>query len=74
MTPRIDTSQVVTIATATKRLSTSRQAVWEAITRGRLKTVDVAGVTFITLKSLEDYLKTRRPWGGPKSKRKTTKT
>ena len=68
MTPKIDTRQIVTITTAAKQLKISRQATWEAVASGRLKTVDIDGVTFVTLESVEQYLKTRRP-GGPKSKR-----
>jgi hypothetical protein len=70
MTPRIDTNKIVTIATAAQQLTISRQAAWEAVANGRLKTVEIDGVTFVTLKSVQQYLKTRRP-GGPKSKRKT---
>jgi hypothetical protein len=70
MTPRIDTDKVLTIASAAKQLKISRQAAWDAVAKGRLKTVDIDGVTFITLGSIQKYLKTRRP-GGPKSKRKS---
>ena len=70
MTPRIDTSKIVTIATAAQQLKISRQAAWEAVANGRLKTVDIDGVTFVTVNSVQHYLKTRRP-GGPKSKRKS---
>ena len=69
MTPRIDTRKIVTIPTAAKQLKISRQAAWEAVANGRLKTVDIDGVTFVTVTSVQQYLKTRRP-GGPKSKRK----
>lgn len=69
MTPRIDTTKVVTVSTAANQLKISRQAAWDAVANGRLKTVDIDGVTFVTLKSVQQYLKTRRP-GGPKSKRK----
>jgi hypothetical protein len=68
MTPKIDTRQIVTIATAAKQLKISRQAAWEAVANGRLKTVDIDSVTFVTVTSVQQYLKTRRP-GGPKSKR-----
>ncbi len=68
MTPRIDTTKIVTIATAATQLKISRQAAWDAVANGRLKTVDIDGVTFVTLRSVQRYLKTRRP-GGPKSKR-----
>ena len=69
MTPRIDTNKIVTIATAAKQLKISRQAAWEAVANGRLITVDIDGVTFVTVTSVQQYHKTRRP-GGPKSKRK----
>jgi predicted DNA-binding protein (UPF0251 family) len=69
MAPRIDTSKIVTIATAAKQLNISRQAAWQAVANGRLKTVEIDGVTFVSVKSVQQYLNTRRP-GGPKSKRK----
>jgi hypothetical protein len=68
MTPRIDTNKIVTIATAAKQLKISRQAAWDAVASGRLKTVDIDGVQFVTLKSVQEYLKSRRP-RGPKPKR-----
>ena len=71
MTPRIDTSKVMTVAAAAAELKISRQAVWLAISKGRLKTVAIGGVTFVSKQSLQQYLKTRRP-GGPKSKRHQT--
>ena len=39
MTPKIETRQIVTIATAAKQLKISRQATWEAVANDRLKTV-----------------------------------
>jgi hypothetical protein len=69
MTPRIDTNKIVTIATAAKQLKISRQAAWEAVASGRLKTIDIDGVQFVTLKSVQEYLKSRRP-RGPKPTRK----
>ena len=75
MTPRIriDTDEVMTVADAARALKISRQAAWDAVGNGRLKTIEVAGVTFVTRKSVDDYRKTRRP-GGPKPKKpRTTK-
>jgi len=46
--PRIDTRQVLTIAAAAKELRISRQALWQAIGKGRLTTVDIGGVIFVT--------------------------
>jgi ribosomal protein S11 len=69
MTPRIDTKKIVTISTAIKKLKISRQAAWDAVASGRLETVEIDDVTFVTLKSVQQYLKTRRP-RGPKPKRK----
>ncbi len=68
MAPRIDTSKIVTVATAAKQLKISRQAAWDAVASGRLETVDIDGVQFVTLKSVQEYLKSRRP-RGPKPKR-----
>jgi len=46
--PRIDTRQVLTIAAAAKQLRISRQALWQAIAKGWLTTVDIDGVIFVT--------------------------
>ena len=70
MTARIDTRKVMTVADAARALNISRQAAWLAVRNGRLKTVEVGGVTFVTQQSVQEYRKTRRP-GGPKSKRKS---
>jgi hypothetical protein len=68
MTPKVDTRTLLTIAAAAEQLKISRQAAHEAASKGRLKSVDISGVTFVTKKSVREYLKTRRP-GGPKPKR-----
>jgi hypothetical protein len=68
MTPKVDTRSLLTVAAAAKELNISRQAAWEAVDNGRLKKVEIAGVTFVTKKSIQQYRKTRRP-GGPKPKR-----
>ena len=70
MTPRIDTRKVMTVADAARSLKISRQAAWLAVGNGRLKTVKVGGLTFVTKQSVEQYRKNRHP-GGPKSKKKT---
>jgi hypothetical protein len=59
----------MTVADAARALNISRQAAWLAVANGRLKTVAVGGLTFVTHKSVEEYRKTRHP-GGPKQKRK----
>jgi hypothetical protein len=69
MTPKIDTRKVMTVANAARALKISRQAAWLAVGNGRLKTIEVGGLTFVTQQSVNQYRKTRRP-GGPKSKRK----
>lgn len=70
MAPTIDTRKVMTVANAARALKISRQAAWLAVANGRLKTVAVGGVTFVTTQSVKEYSKTRRP-GGPKPKRKS---
>jgi hypothetical protein len=71
MTPKVDTRTLMRIAAACKRLRISRQALYEALGKSRLKTVDIGGVPFVTKKSVEEYLKTRHPGGPKKRKRKT---
>jgi predicted DNA-binding protein (UPF0251 family) len=38
----------LTIAAAAKQLRISRQALWQAIAQGRLTTVNIDGVIFVT--------------------------
>jgi hypothetical protein len=72
MTPTIDTRQVMTVADAARALKISRQAAWLAVGKGRLQTIEVGGVTFVTQQSVKEYRKTRHPGGPkPKPKRKT---
>ena len=70
MTPKIDTRKVMTVADAARSLKISRQAAWLAVGNGRLKTVEVGGLTFVTKQSVDQYRKNRRP-RGPKPKRTT---
>ena len=70
MTPRIDTRKVMTVADAARSLKISRQAAWLAVGNGRLKKVEVGGLTFVTQQSVEQYRKTRKPRGPKSSKSK----
>lgn len=69
MTPRIESEKLITFSTAAKQLKISRQAVWDAVDKGRLKSVEIDGVPFVTKESVKRYKKNRRP-GGPKPKHK----
>jgi hypothetical protein len=68
MAPMIDTRTLKTIPTAAARVKISRQGVYNAIAAGRLDTIEIDGVLFVTESSLRQYEKTRRP-RGPKPKR-----
>ncbi|HWP59037.1 MAG TPA: helix-turn-helix domain-containing protein [Candidatus Acidoferrales bacterium] len=64
-------SHLLTVRMAAEYLGCSRQAVWDAVKRRRLETVQVGKVVLITRASVARYRKTRRP-GGPRRRRKKT--
>ena len=68
MTPKIDTGKLVTISTAAKLLKISRTAVYKAIKRDRLTTVEIGGVLFINRADLPKYRKSKSVGGRPKKK------
>jgi len=66
MPPIINTRSLYTVNAAARALRITRQAVWLAVSAGRLKTTKVAGVEFITRESVQEYRRTRHPGGRPK--------
>jgi hypothetical protein len=67
---KIDTKKLRSVPTAAARLKMTRSGVYDAIAAGRLDSIEIDGISFVTESSLERYLKTRRP-RGPKPKHLT---
>lgn len=70
--PRKSPSDLLTVPQAAKYLGISRQAVWEAIKKGRLETLRFGHVSLIPRASAAAYKKTRHP-GGPAAKERKPK-
>lgn len=64
--------KMLTIPQAAEYLGATRQAVWDAIEKGRLEAERYDHVRLIPRAALIAYKKNRRP-GGPKPKRKAAK-
>ena len=61
---------MLTITQAAKSLNTTRQAIWDAIKRGRLKSQRFGQFHLIPRSALEDYSNSRLHTGGPKKSSK----
>ena len=57
---------MLTITQAAKSLNTTRQAIWDAIKRGRLRSLRFGHMHLIPRSDLEDYSSSRLHIGGPK--------
>ena len=69
MTPTIDTEKLLTVSAAAKLLKIGRAGVYQAIKRGRLAAIEIAGVFFINRSDLPKYRKSKSVGGRPKTKK-----
>lgn len=59
---------MVTVPEAAEALGVSRQAVWNAIERGRIKILRFRHVALIPRSALEEYVATKSKGGRPRKK------
>lgn len=65
---------MLTISQAATFLKTSRQNIYAAIERGRLKTTKVGAIVLVKRSALTAYAKTRKRTGRPPKKKAKKKT
>ena len=63
------TGDMLTITQAASLLKTSRQNIYAAIERGRLKTTKVGAIVLVKRSALTAYAKTRKRTGRPPKKK-----
>ncbi len=64
-----NTSDLLTITQAASKLKVSRQNIYQAIERGRLKASRVGSVLLLSLADLDRYSKSRKRTGRPPKKK-----
>jgi len=56
----LKTTELITPLQAAKRAGVTKQAIYHAISTGRLRAVKIAGVFFLRIKDVDEYSKTKR--------------
>ena len=65
---KMDLPDVMTMGQAASTLGVSRQAIWHAVNRGRLRALRFQHVVLIPKGALDEYQRTKSKGGRPKKK------